>query len=91
MAIDERSRKELYDTLEAKLGRKPADTAMALLPPVGWADVATKQDVELLRSEARESKQEVINTVTWRMLAMLVTVLLAFVGAMAAFVAPLYS
>lgn len=27
------------------MGRDPADSLMALLPPVGWADVATKHDL----------------------------------------------
>jgi hypothetical protein len=45
MAIDERSRRELYEALEAALGSEHADTAMALLPPAGWFDVATKQDL----------------------------------------------
>lgn len=27
------------------MGRNPADSLMALLPPVGWADVATKHDL----------------------------------------------
>jgi hypothetical protein len=47
MAVDERSRRELYDRLEQTLGPEHADTAMALLPPVGWADVATKHDLDL--------------------------------------------
>jgi hypothetical protein len=84
MAADERSRKVLCDNLEATLGRKPADTAMALPSPVGWADVATRQDVAT-------AKQEVINTMTWRMLGMLLVVIGAFAGVMAAFIVPLYS
>jgi hypothetical protein len=39
--IDERARHELYRAVEELLGTKTADTLMSLLPPVGWADVAT--------------------------------------------------
>jgi len=49
--LDERARHELYRAVEELLGTKTADTLMALLPPVGWADVATKDD--LLQLEAR--------------------------------------
>jgi len=49
MSIDERTRHKLYRTLEERLGREEADAMMDLLPPVGWADVATKHDVEDLR------------------------------------------
>lgn len=47
MAIDERSRHELYARLEEVLGPEEAATLMEHLPPVGWADVATKRDLEL--------------------------------------------
>ena len=50
MAVDERMRHEMYSGLEEKLGTKVADAVMAHLPPVGWADVATKQDLEFLRT-----------------------------------------
>lgn len=49
MAITEQSRKQLYDGLEEVLGEERATTLMEHLPPVGWADVATKQDLEHLR------------------------------------------
>jgi hypothetical protein len=49
MAVDERRRKALYDALEQRIGSAEADTMMELLPPVGWAGVATKQDLETLR------------------------------------------
>lgn len=49
--IDERARHDLYRAVEELLGTRIADTLMALLPPVGWADVATKDD--LLQLELR--------------------------------------
>ena len=48
MAIDERQRHELYRKLEDTIGDDHADALMSMLPPVGWADVATKQDLEKL-------------------------------------------
>ena len=43
--ITEQQRNQLHRKLEAELGREEASTLMELLPPVGWADVATKQDL----------------------------------------------
>jgi hypothetical protein len=55
MSIDERQRHELYEGLAGALGRERVDALMAHLPPVGWADVATKQDLRaqevLVRTE----------------------------------------
>jgi len=48
MAVDERSRHELYRRLEAVLGPDAATTLIEHLPPVGWADVATKHDLAAL-------------------------------------------
>ena len=48
MAVDDRARHELFQQVEAAMGRDSADTLMGLLPPVGWADVATKQDLDHL-------------------------------------------
>jgi hypothetical protein len=45
MAIDERSRNELYRRLEEVLGSEAATTLIEYLPPVGWADVATRHDL----------------------------------------------
>ena len=46
MALDERARHELFLRLEQVLGADQADTLMELLPPVGWAEVATKRDLD---------------------------------------------
>ena len=48
MVLDERSRHELYLRLEEVLGPEAATTLMEHLPPVGWADVATKRDLDAL-------------------------------------------
>ena len=48
MAIDERARHELYLRLEEHLGPAAATTLMEHLPPTGWADVATKRDLDHL-------------------------------------------
>jgi len=48
MALDERARHELFLRLEQVRGAGSAETLMELLPPVGWADVATKRDLDAL-------------------------------------------
>ena len=48
MALDERARHELFLRLEQVLGAESAETLMEMLPPVGWADVATKRDLDAL-------------------------------------------
>jgi hypothetical protein len=48
MAISEASRHEMHRKLEEVLGAQVANTVMEHLPPVGWADVATKRDLDAL-------------------------------------------
>jgi hypothetical protein len=57
MAIDERARHELHRKLEEVLGADEAATLMAHLPPVGWADVATKHDVILLKGDLAQLEE----------------------------------
>lgn len=57
MAMTEEQRHELYTRLQEVIGMPAATTLMEGMPPVGWADVATKRDLEHL--EARlEAKLE---------------------------------
>ena len=58
MAINEESRHELYRRLEEVLGHQQAATLMEHLPPVGWADVATKRDLDALGAELRGEMRE---------------------------------
>jgi len=55
IAVDERARHELFLRVEGELGPQAAETLMQLLPPVGWGDVATKDDLNL-RFEAFEHR-----------------------------------
>ncbi len=79
----------LFLRLEEVLGPEPAETLMEMMPPVGWADVATKRDLDALeqrmdlRFAATENKLlaafrgELLTTVT----AQTRTLVLANVGA----------
>jgi hypothetical protein len=51
VSVDERSRLQLAEAAKRLLGDDEGITLMELLPPVGWADVATRSD--LLQLEAR--------------------------------------
>ncbi len=63
MAISEESRHHLYLRLEEVLGPEEAATLMEHLPPVGWADVATKRDLDALgdalRRDIEASRQDI--------------------------------
>ena len=53
MSITEASRFPLRTAIGQILSEEAADTLMELLPPVGWADVATKTDLQHVRDELK--------------------------------------
>jgi hypothetical protein len=57
MTVTEEARYHLHQQLDDCVGEKGANTIMELLPPVGWADVATKRDLDQ-QSERLEHKIE---------------------------------
>jgi len=49
MTVTQGSRHQLFKKLEKVLGMDEAGTLMDLVPPMGWADLATKHDIDHLR------------------------------------------
>ena len=82
MALDERSRHELYLRLEQALGPEAATTMMEMLPPVGWADVATKHDLDIIRAEMRANTAEIVATLRAEMNAQLRSIYTVMIGTM---------
>jgi hypothetical protein len=80
MALDERSRRALYLRLEEALGADEADTLMEHLPPVGWADVATRRDLDMLRIELRAEIAQMAAQMTRGFAAQTRTTVLASIG-----------
>ncbi len=81
MALDERSRHELFLRLEEVLGPRPAETLMELMPPVGWADVATKRDLDALEQRMDLRFASIRTLVLANIGAVLSTAALAFAAA----------
>jgi hypothetical protein len=59
MAVGERERRELQEALVGTIGPGSTDTLLGYLPPVGWADVATKRDLDALESRL-DSKMDLL-------------------------------
>ena len=81
--MDERSRHQLYRKLEVVMGREEATTLMEPLPPTGWSEVATKQDmhqeIEALRRELHGDMESLASRVImWTSSMVLATAALAF-------------
>lgn len=90
MSVTESERHQLFTRVEEVLGEQAAATMMSLLPPVGWADVATRHDIERIegRLERIDDRLDAIqhHFVTW-LLASQAIVATVIVGAAAAVVA----
>jgi hypothetical protein len=58
VTVDEQRRLRLFEAVREALGEQEAATLMEYLPPVGWADVATKRDLDALGAELRGEMAE---------------------------------
>ena len=56
--MDERHRLQLAQDAKRALGEESGITLMEMLPPVGWADVATKRDLLLLHGDLQHELEK---------------------------------
>lgn len=96
MAVSEESRHHLFNKLEDVLGSEDAAVLMEHLPPVGWADVATKRDLDALEdrmdgrldtveARLRFSFEHEMRLLTWRLLVVIVATMSLLVAVTRAF------
>jgi hypothetical protein len=58
MSISEAERHEIYELIKSATSDRVANNVMSMLPPVGWADVATKTDLRALQAEIGSVRTE---------------------------------
>jgi hypothetical protein len=75
-------RRYLHDALEHAHGPRAASLLMSLLPPTGWADLATRQDLEALRVELRGEMAQLRGEVRGEIAGMLPKLLAANIASM---------
>ena len=78
MAVTERQRHELFKWFEEQMGEERASTMIELMPPTGFAELATKQDLAELEVSLMKS------VITW-LLASQATVVAAMAAMFVAF------
>jgi hypothetical protein len=69
MTVHERARHRLYRKLEEVLGTEDAGTLMSHLPPVGFADLATKADLARLEERLTLKMESGLDSVEHRLSA----------------------
>ena len=69
MALSERSRQEMYQAFEQKVGKEAALTLLEHLPPIGWADVATNQSLELLEARLNAKLEQKLRETVFALIA----------------------
>ncbi len=74
MAVDERARHQLFIKLEQVLGPEDAVTLMETLPPVGYAELATKQDLAALEDRLTAKIHQETRVIVFALVAVVVSI-----------------
>ncbi len=74
MAVDERARHQLFVKLEEVIGPEQATTLMENLPPGGYAELATKQDLDALKHELLAKIGQETRTIVFALVAVVVSI-----------------
>ena len=96
MTSTDNDRRILHSALEAACGPRPAEILMEHLPPAGWRDLVTKDDlvlarsgiqleIEKLRTEFIERIEQGFRSQTWKLIGALIASQSTTVGAIALF------
>jgi hypothetical protein len=80
MAVDERARHALHEAAKRALGEDEAVTLMEFLPPVGWADVATKRDLDALEARLTERVTSAVKGMESSLLRWMIGTVLSGIG-----------
>jgi hypothetical protein len=69
VAVTEFQRHQVFQWFEEAMGKERAAIIMELLPPVGWGDIATRGDLEMVRSEIRTANAELLHRLYFALIA----------------------
>ena len=90
MPPNDNARREFYSALEATMGSSAADIMMDHLPPHGWGDLATRNDLnhglDLLAEKLRHEFSQSMNRQTWRLIGFTLAIHTATIGVTVALV-----
>jgi len=74
MSVSEFQRHQVFQWSEEAMGPEKAAIMMDLLPPVGWGDIATRGDLEVVRAEIRSANAELLHKLWFGLVASQATV-----------------
>lgn len=80
MSVDESQRHQLYTRVVEVFGAEEADILMAHLPPGGYPNLATREDILDLRQEMRQLRSDLKSFTLWTILTVNLVLALAFAG-----------
>jgi hypothetical protein len=80
MAVDEHDRHRFYNRAVEVFGEEEATILMAHLPPGGWPNLATKQDLLQLRQDMQQLEGRLKSYVLRTILTANLTMAVAFAG-----------